>query len=79
MEIVMKMLPTLWLMFRAARVAKMTPSEIVRMVALVTLAKLAWSEGSQTYRMHLGAARGCFRRACGVSGVAAFHRIYREA
>lgn len=59
----MKTLPTVWLMIRAARTAKMTGREIVRMVALIALAKLAWSEGSPTFKMHVGAARGCFRRS----------------
>lgn len=59
----MPVLKTLWLMARAAYVARMTPREVARMVALVTLARLAWSDGSQTFRLHLGAARGCFRRS----------------
>lgn len=59
----MPVFKTIWLMIRAAYVARMTPREVARMVALVTLARLAWSDGSQAYRLHVGAARGVFRRS----------------
>lgn len=59
----MTLLRTLWLAYRAARAARMTFREVVKMLALLTLAGLAWAEESVTYRMHVGAARGVFRKA----------------
>ena len=52
-----------WLTLKASRKARMTAGETLKLACYVALAGLAARDGSPTYRMHVGAARGCLSRA----------------
>lgn len=57
--------PALTITAKALWAGYIKPRTAVRMLALATLAKLAHEEGGamgMTYKMHIGAMRGAFRR-----------------